>query len=322
MYARPFTLLLLAAAATPGLWGDVTLRLHNTLKLGTVLPGPIADRTKAGMQSPLPESTVRYRKGGQEYLQSGPFACLMDYDKQTITLIDGEHKQFATASMKDYAGRLRAALPGVPEEYRWAADASKVELSSRKTGRTDQMQGVTVEETEFIASIGVPAPDANGVVHVQPVIRMTMQVWTAKSPDASKTAPVAELTAHRWPSPGFSEAIDPASVLATIFGGMPGLGSGLRQMLEEVEKDGAVVLKAHLEAQMPGMADALRRVRTEQGQPLRGVDPDAPFAVMDTEVEAISGASVDDQVFVLPKDYHAAPFEDVLKAITPAVPKS
>jgi len=39
-------------------------------------------------------------------------------------------------------------------------------------------------------------------------------------------------------------------------------------------------------------------------------------------VVELSTAPVDDAVFQLPADYHAAPFDDVVKSVAPDFPKS
>jgi hypothetical protein len=117
MQKRPFTLLLLATSAVPALLGDVTIRSRNDMKFGAVIPAPVAERTKNGTELTLPETTAIYRKGDREYLQSGTFACLMDFTKQEITIIDAERKQYATVAMKAYVDRLATAMPAMPAEF-------------------------------------------------------------------------------------------------------------------------------------------------------------------------------------------------------------
>ncbi len=323
MRRRPLTFFLLAASAAPALSGDVTIRSHNALRFGAVMPGPVAQRTRNGTDSPLPETTVRYRKGGREYLKSGKFACLMDFDKRKITILDSEHKKFATVAMKDYAARLAAALPALPSEYRSAQKSAKVTVSSRTTGRIDTIQGVPVEETEISASLELPVPTADGKMQAEPLVKMALQVWTAKSAEALRVPAVRELMAHNWPDSGFSPWIDPGNILTTIFGAMPGLGDGLTRMFQEVEKSHPVVLKTHLEASMPGMAAFLRQMRQQQGQAVRDdVDVNAPFSVVDSEVVELSTAPVEGAIFQVPADYRAAPFDEVVKSVAPDFPKS
>src|ERR1041385_3164983 len=96
--------------AVPGLYADVTIRFRNEMVFGAVMPAPIAEKSKNGTESGLPATTAIYRKGSNAYIQSGKFACLMDFAKQEVTVIDGEHKTFATVPMKDYRERLAAAL--------------------------------------------------------------------------------------------------------------------------------------------------------------------------------------------------------------------
>jgi hypothetical protein len=323
MQTSPLTFLLLAGSVVPPLSADVTVRSRIEIKFGAVIPGPVAERTRNGTQSDLPDSTVSYRKGGQEYLQSGKFACRMDFAKQEITIIDAEHKRFATVAMKEYAGRLAAAMPAVRPEFRMAEESAKTILSSRKTGRTDVMQGVAVEETEYTVTLDLPVPVAAGQTQAGPLLKVTMQVWMAKPAEVSRVEALRELTSHIVSAPGFSRWIDPSNILATIFGAMPGLGDGMSRMFQEIEKSKSAVFKSHLEASMPGMASFLQQMQREQGNPLpNGLDPNAPFAVVDSQVVELSTTPVDDAVFQLPADYHSAPFEDVVKSIAPDFPKS
>ena len=323
MQTRAFTFLLLAASSAPALFGDVTVRSRNTIRFGAIIPAPVAERTSNGNLATVPESTVRYRKGSREYLKSGKFACLLDFGKQKITIIDAGNKTFATVAMKDYGDRLARAMPGVPQEFRDAQQSAKTTLSSRKTGRTDVIQGVPVEETEIAVSLELPVPTADGKIRTEPVVKVAIQVWMAKPAKAPPIPAVRELTAHSMSNPRFSQWIDPANILVTVFGAMPGLGDGLSQMFQEVEKSKSPVFKWHMEASMPGMAAALQNMQKQQGRALPdGLDPNAPFSVVDSEVVELSTAPVDDAVFQVPADYHAAPFEDVVKSVSPSFPKS
>lgn len=322
MQTRPFTILLLVASAAPALLGDVTIRSRNEMKFGAVLPSPVGERTNNGTEVALPESTVSYRKGDKGYLKSGKFACLMDFAKQEITIVDAEHKKFATVAMKDYIDRLAAAMPVLPPEARIAQESAKSTLSSRKTGRTDAMQGVEVEETELTVSVDLPVPTAAGKIQTEPLLKMAIEVWMAKPAEVLRVPAVRELTAHTWLNPRFSQWIDPANILATIFGAMPGLGDGMSRMFQEIEKSKSVVFKSHLEISMPGMASFLQKLQKQGSALPDGFDPNAPFSVIDSEVVELSTAPVDDSVFQLPADYHSAPFEDVVKSVAPEVPKS
>jgi hypothetical protein len=311
------------AYAAPPLSGDVTIRTRNGIRFGALIPGPVAERTRNGTESDLPDSTVSYRKGRLEYLQSGKFACLMDFAKQEITIIDVGNKRFARVAMKDYAGRLAAVMPAVRPEFRTAQESAKTTLSSRKTGRTDVMQGVEVQETEYSVTLDLPVPLAAGQTQTGPLLRVTMEVWMAKPAEVSHVAAVREVTAGASSIPGFSHWIDPANILATIFGAMPGLGDAMGRMFQEIEKSKSVVFKSHLEASMPGMASFLQQMQKEQGGAVpNGLDLNAPFSVVDGEVVELSTAPVDDAVFQLPADYHAAPFEDVVKSVAPDFPRS
>jgi hypothetical protein len=322
MQIRPFLLLGLTASIVPALSGDVTVRSRNEMRFGIVLPQPIAERTKNGTEVTLPDSTVSYRKGSLEYLKSGKFACLMDFAKQTITLIDEEHKQFATIAMKDYADRLAVTMPALPPDSKSAQESAKITVSSKKTGRTDVMHGVQVEESEITALLDLPIPLPPGQTASGPLIKATMQVWLAKSSEAARLPAIRELAAQSWPNAKFSQWADPANILMQTFGAMPGLADGMSRMFQEIEKSKPVVLKSHLEISMPGMIPFLEKTLAEGNALPKGFDPHAPFSVIDSEVDEISTAPIGDSLFQVPTDYHPAPFDDVVKALAPNFPKS
>ena len=314
---------MLAASAVPALWADSTLRTQNTMRFGGILPGPIAQRTRNGLASTLPDSTVRYRKGNREYLNSGGFTCVMDYGKQTITIIDAANKHFATVPMKDYVSKLAAAMPVLPPEFQPVDEVSKSSLESRKTGRTSVIKGVAAEETEMRLTLELPAPTPEGKMQLRPLIKMTMQVWTAKTGNATPVPALRDWLANSWPDDRYSLAIDPANILATTLGAMPGVASSLGKMFQEVEKSHAVVLKMHLEAGMLGVSGALQDMKKEKGEAAaQGLDPEAPFVVVDSEVQEISASPADQMLFQVPAGYTAAPFDVVVKAVAPNYPKS
>jgi hypothetical protein len=208
-------------------------------------------------------------------------------------------------------------------EFRIAQESAKTTYSSRKTGRTDLIQGVEVEETEHTVTLDLPVPMPPGKTQTGPLVKVTMQVWTAKPAEISHLSAVRELTAHTVSNTGFSHWIDPSNILATIFGAMPGLGDGMARMFQEIERSKSIVFQSHLEASMPGMASFLQQMQKEQGNSLPdGLDPNAPFSVVESRVVELSTAPVDDAIFQLPADYRAAPFEEVAKSVAPDFPRS
>jgi len=306
------------------LFGDVMVRVHNEMKFGVVIPQPISDRTRNGALMLLPDETTIYRKGNLEYQRQGAFVMITDYGKGEVTLLDGEHKQFAKIAMKDYVAKIAATLPPLPDDAKDANGKAKITITPlRKTGKTDELNGVQVEEAEVTALLDLPIPalPPDTPPPSSPLFKATLLIWMAKSGETVRVPAVQQLTAQTWSTPKFSHWIDPANVFTWVFGAMPGLQGSLNGMLEAVEKTKPVILKWHMEVGMPGMVAALKKSIAEGSQVPKGFDPEQPFSVVDSFTQEISTEKIPDAKFKVPEDYKAAPFDEVAKAIGP-LPKS
>jgi len=324
MRSTSFALLLLAGTSVSPLSGDVMVRFHNEMKFGVLLPQPISDRTRGGALMLLPDETTIYRKGNLEYLRQGSFVMITDYGKEEVTLMDGEHKQFAKVAMKDYVAKISAVLPPLPPDEKDANSKAKITYSPlTKTGKTADINGVHAEEVMMTAAFDVPMPPVppGTPKPSSPLFRAKLVVWVAQSDEAARVPAVKELAGRAWTTTKFSHSIDPANVFAWVYGAMPGLGDCLNGMLEAVEKTSPVVLKWHLAMGEPGMVPVLKK-GVEDGNKLpEGANPEAPFSAVDGETQEISTEKIPDAKFTVPSDYKAAPFDEVAKAIGP-LPKS
>jgi len=83
-------------------------------------------------------------------------------------------------------------------------------------------------------------------------------------------------------------------------------------MFEEIFKNQSVILRTHMEMYMPFLATLAKQTAGQRQMPV-SMDPDAPLMEMNQEVAELSSASVDASLFEIPKDYAAAPAEDLIR---------
>ncbi len=89
-----------------------------------------------------------------------------------------------------YAELAKSAIPAMPEEARAALASMKTSVDSRNTGRTASIQGVQSEEHEFVLSIEMPA---GGPPMAGPMMKMLVQMWTAKAEEAQRIPALQEV---------------------------------------------------------------------------------------------------------------------------------
>ena len=292
--------------STSALRADVTIRYKNDYNFASFLPPEMMGQALQQAAASMPQSSVIQVKGNKGYSNSGKLISILDFGKQEITLVDAGNKRFTTLPMKDYAERMGAAMPVLPSEAQNSMASMKTNFSSRKTGRTDVIQGVEAEESETVLSMDVP--ETTGTLPAGPLMKMVMQVWTAKAEEALRVPAVRQWVGYTAYT---NYLLDPVTAMQKMFANMPGLGQGLDKMLAERSK--GLVLKSHAEMYMPMLAMLSRQLEKEGTAPPAGLDPKAPILEMNIEIVELSTTPVDDSVFQLPEDYRSAPIEDMMK---------
>ncbi len=331
-FPRVAVLPVVAFLVVPAVRADVTIHYKNDLKLGRGAPPPVAQAVSNQMKSFLSDAKVIQIKQTKGYSTMGPFASLVDFAKQQITLIDPAHKQFTTVYLKDYADEVLAAMqaadtPSMPPEAQKILDAMKTSFSSRKTGRTDTILGVQVEETELTLAIEMPPPGGAsptaGATQASapiPMMRMVIQLWTATAPEIQRIPALQEFVSAHMESSAESLIMIPGGSMQKLLSSLPG-GRGFTEVLEELSKSKSVTLKTHAEFYTPALAQAFQAMQN-QGEDLpKGFDPNAPIMEMSMEATDISTAPIDDAVFQVPRDYHVVLVPEFLKSIS-AAPKA
>jgi hypothetical protein len=314
MLQRRFALCLLLLAV-PALQADVTLRYKLDFKMA------MPTTTTASAAPALPFSSQLLRiKGDKAYSEAGKSASLINLARQEIMLLDRENKHFATVSVKQYkdavAGRMQETLANFPPEASKALEAMKTSVESRKTGRSEVIQGIQAEEREVVITISLLMPEGLATAG-SPMMKMIMQEWTAKPEEALRVPALRELGAY---SSWADYAFNPSEWAGTMFQMIPGLGKTLDSTFQELSANKSMVLRMRMAMYMP-MAAAVAQEMARQGQAApAGLDPDAPLVEMTTDLVELSTASIDDSVFRVPADYQPVPIQDLMKSTLPAAP--
>jgi hypothetical protein len=318
---RSFIVLLLLSA-TPALRADVTVRYKTDFKLGSFLP-PAAQQQISNQKLPFPPVIIMQIKGDKGYSNAGPAASLLDFTKQQITVMDSTHKQFATVYMKDFPGEIGAAMPqmpAMPPAAQKILESIKSKFSVRKTGRTDMILGVQVEESELTLTIELPVPAdlplPPGMFQpgeIVTVTKMVMHIWTATPAEVQRVPALSELGAHMFAT----RLMSPAGWMEQTLGRLPGLAEGSAPMVDYFSKSSTPILKSHSEIYMPIMAKIGQLLQAQGQKPPAGFDADAPLLETNTEATEISDATLDGSIFEVPADYHRTSLTDLFKTLMP-----
>jgi hypothetical protein len=303
----PFALVL---CVIPAARADVTLRYTSDVQFASFLPSEVLDTFQKSMKGNLTGGSQTIRmKGNKGYTSAGKVLFIVDFDKQELTMMDGENKRVAVLPAGQYSERLVASMPKMPDEARKAFDSMKVSFDSHRTGRTDVIQGVQAEEREAVLAIEMPVPGGD---QMMPMMKMVMQIWTAKPEEALRVQAIRELTGYNlWTS----YFMNPAESLGKMFGAMPGLGKGMTAMFEEMSKNKAVMLRTQMSVYSSFFGQLAQKMQKE-GKPLpASFDPDAPIVQMKQEAEELSTAPIEDSIFQIPQGYATAPMEDLMKTL-------
>ena len=187
---RGFLMLLLLSSPAL-LHADATIRFKMDMKFAAGLPPAATDQIAKSQKAQFPRETVIEIKGDKGYSNAGRTISVMDLTKQQITLVDPDHKLFATVYIKDFPGAMGAAmtLPSMPPAAQKFLEAIKSDFSMQKTGKTDAILGIQAEETQWtinlqmIVPAGLPPgngnsqtrrhhhPHENGHAHLDPFAR-------------------------------------------------------------------------------------------------------------------------------------------------------
>jgi hypothetical protein len=184
----------------------------------------------------------------------------------------------------------------------------RFDVETKKTGQIGLVQGIQAEESVVTLSMQMPAAGAASAM------RLEMRYWIAQPGEIRRVPALQELADYAERT---RRAMDPTEMLQKVFAQMPGFGEQLRASIQELQKaNSGLALKVHTAIYVPAMAQALQLAP----QGAAGVDPNAALAEFQMDLADISTAALPDSLFVVPADYKAAPFEELMKAMIQAPP--
>ncbi len=280
---------------------DVTLRYKMEIKTNSALP--------AQMARVMPQETVLRLKGGKGFSTSMGFNSIIDFTTKEITLLDTAGKRYAKLPYDQYGEEVARAMPEMPAEARANMPSMKADISpARVTGRTAVIQGVEAEEREIVVSVEGPAlPN----MPAGPMVKMVMQLWSAKPGEVMRVPAIRELTGYSLWS---YATMNPAASMGKAMKQFPGFSDVFDPLMKEMMK-GATVLRMHMDMFMPAMAAMLQRMPAGSHPSGASFDPNEPFMQMNQEVAELSTAPVPDSVFQIPEGYQEAPASDLIKGL-------
>jgi hypothetical protein len=307
--ARTSLLVLFCAAFTAK--ADVTIRYKSDVQLASFLPPEIFDQFNKSLKPGLDAAVQTIRmKDGKAASLTGNFSCLVDFNKQELSLLDGENKRVAIVPAAKFNESWAGSMPQIPEQARKMFESMKVDFQSRLTGQSEVIQGVQAEEREFVLSMEMPVPGEEEAI---PAMKLVMRIWTAKPEEALRVQAIRELTAYNlWTS----FVMNPVQGMGKIFSYMPGFGEGMNRMMAELSKSKTVMLRTETKLYSSFFVQLAQRMQ-QQGKPLpEGFDPDSPLVDVTQNVAELSTAPLEDAVFQVPEGYQRAPIADLMQALT------
>jgi len=207
-----------AALAAPLLRADVTVRYRSEMQPEGSIPKALSG-----------DSVVRI-KGAKCVSTLGKFTVMMDLGSGRMTLVDAAGKSFATLDADEFGKAIGAAMPDVStdqmQQFAGMMGAGKYAPVTRKTGRTDAIHGIQVEEEESTFTMEIPAGETEKLA-----MKMVSRRWSPTPEEFRRVQALRELAAlDVW-----------ARFLTRIPGGLPGSQSA------------GVVLRMETEFTMSGM---------------------------------------------------------------------
>jgi len=329
---RHLWIMALLLAVAPGLFADGTIRYESSVKFGPLITAAAARSNPPidlASAVPTPSRTTHVKNGKWEQ-DGGAITGIFDVKTMQITLIDPEHKVFATSSLADLVGQLLAqmpAQPNLPPQAQMVLQSMTTTFASEKTGRTGMTLGLQTEETEMTLSLNMSLPPAMLAMipnaPFQPgapitLLKIVMHMWHPTQAEAERFPALTELGSP-WPDQATASASfgGVGGVAQKFLAKYPGLAAGLIEMIAETMKNKTVMLKYEAEIYAPVLAQ-LGPILKAHG--IQDVDANAPLLELGSEAAEVSGAPLDDSVFEVPAGYHPTTLMGLLQAGRPPAP--
>jgi hypothetical protein len=285
---------------------DVTVRYQNDLKMASYLPQQAQEQAKKSM--PAGQGMFLQFKNGKAVSKFGNMTSVVDYASKQVTLIDTEHKSYATLPVSEFtdqmAATVKAIMPAMPDEAKKAMAEMKTSVTSKAVESSDVIQGVQADEKEMVMTVAMPG--GTGMT-----MKMVFRIWTAKPSETLRVQAIRELTGYNLYANQF---MNPVESMKKMFEMFPGMGDTLKDMVDNLAQNKAFVLRVKVANYMQFSPEMLQKMGGNS--PFgAGYDPNVPLSEMTQEVVELSTASVDAAAFQVPEGFQTAPAGDMLKSM-------
>jgi TonB family protein len=281
---------------------DVTMRSKMDYRMGSFVPAAAAEAANKQMGDMLANGITLRIKGKRSSMSYGLLVTIVDSEKGTITLLDPKGKRYATTSVSDFADKVKAAMPQIPEAARQMLENIKLDVKTDKTGKTDTIKGIKCEELVTNVSMDMPGPMAAAMS-----MKMEMHMWAAMPDELARVPALKEIAAYMTNQ---ASGMDPTATASKMFGQLPGFGEKLKGPMQEMMKSSSqAVLRTEIKMIMPGSAKMMG-----------ASNPDEPMMNMTTDVTELSTDPVPDSAFQVPAGYQETKIEDLVQMMNPTKP--
>lgn len=241
-------------AATSLLMADFRYEQTTRITKGMVLKMPFGKK-------PEPETTVHYMKGSRMATSSKTSTTVIDFDKQTLTMLNHDKKQYSVMTFDE----MRQAMENMQAEMKKA---------TRDTNASMEMK--------FDAKATGVEKEVGGVPAKQMIFTVEPQVT-----DGKQTAGMTKIVSDSWHSeavPGYAEykafferMKDKSNWMGmgnpmAAMGNQRGMAEAMRKMAEEMQKTPGIAVLTISRITMPGMNLDMSGMRTGPDGQVQQVD--------------------------------------------------
>lgn len=295
---------------------DVTISNSAEVNISPLLPPSMADPIKKQLASQIPGNSIWRMKGDKVSMLVDGSLGIIDYGKNTITLIDSANRQYITAPLAGFTALAVKEQTQQVEAAKVPGDGMTSSASIRKTGERLVVRDIQTEET--LLSMNVDAPNSP---NFPGGLKLEMRFWLAAASEVQRIPALRELSAFSTRTKGPANALELVEQLLAPF---PGVGVTLRAPMKKILESSGPPLQTQIRFYSP-MLKQLTDLVLLTGQKLPpGADPSGPLGEITVTLTGISNESIPDSVFEIPDGYKALTFSgsaDASRPIPAAPPK-
>jgi hypothetical protein len=300
MHAIRWLACLAVIIASSTTWADVTVTTSVEIHVSPLLPRSMADPMEKQLASQLPGKSVSRMKGNKVSMVVDGSLGIIDYGKNTITLIDAANRQYVTVPLAGFTTMAEASANKQDDVPKATVEGLKSSADVKKTGQRLVIQDIQTEETLVTLNVDAPnSPNFPGGV------KMEMRFWLAMPSEVQRLPALKELAAFAARARGPMNSLEVIEQIAKPF---PGLGETLRAPMKAILQSSGPALKMQIRIFSPMLQQLTELIRLS-GQPLPpGADPSGPLAEINFLLGGLSGDAIPDSAVDIPAGYQAMAF--------------